>query len=247
MPYPGGKAQSGVYQKIINQIPPHERYFEIFAGGGAVLLTKRPAKMSNIAVDIDARAAASLAKKIEVAGLPGANVICGDAISFLKTTVFTPSDFVYADPPYLFETRAGGRRKIYTNEFGDVDEHRRLLIMLLNLSCRVMISGYWSSLYAEMLQSWRTVTFQVRTRGGRMADEWLWMNYPVPTELHDYRFLGENFRERERLTRIRRRWVARLERMQPKERYMLMAALEASSSSKHAINGEAEALQGLPR
>lgn len=31
--YPGGKSGAGVYQTIINQMPPHQLYVEPFAGG----------------------------------------------------------------------------------------------------------------------------------------------------------------------------------------------------------------------
>ena len=53
MSYPGGKAGAGVYQAIINQIPPHGTYIEAFAGAAAVLKRKSPAPAS-IAIDADA-------------------------------------------------------------------------------------------------------------------------------------------------------------------------------------------------
>ena len=63
------------------------------------------------------------------------------------------------------------------------------------------------------------------TRGG-LAEECLWSNFPEPTELHDYRYLGEGFRERERIKRKTTRWTARLARMPLLERRCLLAALE---------------------
>jgi len=44
--YPGGKNGAGVYQKIINLMPPHDVYIEPFLGGGAVMRLKRPADQS---------------------------------------------------------------------------------------------------------------------------------------------------------------------------------------------------------
>jgi site-specific DNA-adenine methylase len=44
--YPGGKGGAGVYQAIINQMPPHEVYIEPFLGAGSVLRTKRPAALN---------------------------------------------------------------------------------------------------------------------------------------------------------------------------------------------------------
>lgn len=51
--YPGGKNGAGVYQTIINQLPPHDTYIEPFLGSGAVLRMKKPARAS-IAIDADA-------------------------------------------------------------------------------------------------------------------------------------------------------------------------------------------------
>jgi len=89
----------------------------------------------------------------------------------------------------------------------------------------VMISGYWSSLYAEMLEEWNSISFEAMTRGGHTATEWLWFNFPQPTELHDYRYLGDNFRERERIKRKKQRWAARLERMPLLEKQALLSVL----------------------
>ena len=62
-----------------------------------------------------------------------------------------------------------------------------------------------------MLTAWRRVEKQVTLRNGIKATECLWMNYPEPVALHDYRYLGNNFRERERFKRIRnnlkKRWL----------------------------------------
>ena len=234
MSYPGGKAGSGVYQQIINQIPPHKTYIEPFLGGGAVLLHKRPAPAS-IGIDCDAAVidhwAADLAENSEAGDrVPGAIVKCEDAISFLRSYPWAGWEFVYCDPPYLFETRSGADRRIYASEFGEADQHRDLLLLLLQLPCMVAISGYWSSLYSDMLATWRTISYTTRTRGGKNVQEWLWMNYPEPAELHDYRYLGSNFRQRERLKRIRSRWLARLGRLDALERYALLSAIDEYSA-----------------
>nr|AFR43996.1 Upf31.0 major outer membrane lipoprotein [uncultured bacterium] len=52
MRYPGGKGGAGVYQTIINNIPPHDTYIETHLGGGNILERKRPAARS-IGIDID--------------------------------------------------------------------------------------------------------------------------------------------------------------------------------------------------
>ena len=52
MTYPGGKNAPGVYQTIINLMPPHAVYIEPFLGSGAILRLKRPARI-NIGIDTD--------------------------------------------------------------------------------------------------------------------------------------------------------------------------------------------------
>lgn len=52
MSYLGSKAASGVYQRIIAEIPPHDTYIETHLGGGAVMLRKPPAR-HNWGIDID--------------------------------------------------------------------------------------------------------------------------------------------------------------------------------------------------
>ena len=52
MRYPGGKGGAGVYQTIINNIPPHDTYIETHLGGGNILERKRPAARS-VGIDVD--------------------------------------------------------------------------------------------------------------------------------------------------------------------------------------------------
>ncbi len=120
----------------------------------------------------------------------------GDAVEFLRTYPFAGGELVYCDPPYMHETR--GRCDLYRYEMTDQD-HVRLLGTLRALRCFVMISGYWTQLYADMLKDWHASTFQTTNRAGQRTTEWLWCNFPEPVALHDYRYLGRNFRERERI------------------------------------------------
>lgn len=52
MTHLGSKAASGVFQKIIAEMPPHDTYIKTHLGGGAVMLRKPPARR-NWGVDID--------------------------------------------------------------------------------------------------------------------------------------------------------------------------------------------------
>ena len=275
MTYPGGKAGAGVYQRIINQIPPHSVYVEPFLGDGAVMRRIRPADRT-IGIEIDSAVAAEFAGEVpgdrdaENGGGPvGAEIHCCDGIEWLKHAFglyrlpgtaavssvgrstlpakaaengdgrrplfsaasadaaesgdrIQPVWFVYCDPPYLLSTRRSGR--IYAHELSD-DGHLDLLNVIRRLPCMVMISGYASPMYSAGLEGWRSISFEAMTRGGTTATEWLWMNYDEPAELHDYRYLGDDKRQRERITRKVRNWTDGLKRLPPLERQAIESAI----------------------
>jgi DNA adenine methylase len=73
------------------------------------------------------------------------------------------------------------------------------------------------------------------TRGGKPATEYLWMNYPEPVRLHDYRYLGRNFRERQDFKRLRERWLRRLENMPTLKRQALLSAIDETEKGQESV------------
>lgn len=218
MIYPGGKG--GVFQKLINLMPPHEIYIETHLGGGAIIRNKRPARR-NIGIEIDPEVIEMWRKtqrKIDF------ELIQGDAIDYLKSYRFTGQELVYCDPPYLRDTRKK-RASLYKYEYS-VKQHIEFLEVIKSLPCKVMISGYESALYKESLKSWHIYSFKAGCHHG-IAIEWLWMNYPPPVELHDYRYLGSNFRERERIKNRSKIWVNKFKSIPVLERQALLNTLKA--------------------
>lgn len=139
----------------------------------------------------------------------------------------------------MMATRRSQRTR-YDNEMSD-EQHRRLLdvLNLISSQCMILISGYWSKLYDAHLgrPPWHSTSYQAMTRGGRLATETLWFNFAKPAELHDYRHLGGDFRERERIHRKISRWTARLSRLPALERNAILAAIMESEG--HAPPPEA--------
>jgi hypothetical protein len=132
---------------------------------------------------------------------------------------------IYADPPYLPSTLKSPQR--YRCKFDEL-QHKELLALLIQASERgalVMLSGYLSELYSNTLNGWRRVDFDVITRGHSWATESVWMNFPAWLPLHDYRHLGADFRERERIKRKRARWRARFAKLPAAERAAMMEVL----------------------
>jgi hypothetical protein len=111
-------------------------------------------------------------------------------------------------------------------------QHIELLEVIKSIPCMVMISGYESQLYRDSLNNWHTYYFQAATHHG-MATEWIWMNYPPPVQLHDYRYLGNNFREREKIKIKSKRWATRYKSMPVLERQALLSALQSVNDEKY--------------
>jgi hypothetical protein len=76
-------------------------------------------------------------------------------------------------------------------------------------------------------QRFTRIDYQANTRRG-MVDESLWLNFPVPNTLHDYRHLGDDYRERERIKRKIARWKGKFAGMDRLERRAIIAAIEDS-------------------
>jgi DNA adenine methylase len=210
MKYPGGKGKC--FQHIINIFPPHTTYIETHLGGGAVLRNKLPASHS-IGIDRDEQLIEFWRKNY-----PGlAEYLNSDAVEFLCAYPFTGTELVYCDPPYLSSTRK--RTRVYKHDLSDSD-HYRLLDTLTRLPCFVVVSGYASAVYRSKLKSWISKTFQAKAHDG-IREECLWANYEIPEQLHDIRYYGANYRERQdfkrRMQRLRRK-ISQLSR--PEQHYL---------------------------
>ena len=224
MSYFGGKG--GSFRTLINQIPPHDVYIEPFLGGGAVMLNKEPAQI-NVGSDIDKNAIYYFLCSNN-GKIPNLRIYPDRAENLLSIQkgslcywIGNYITFVYCDPPYVLSSRKSGPR--YNHELTD-DQHKELLKLLLSLKCMVMISGYRHAIYDDALSSWRRIDYKANTRRG-LVDESAWMNYPEPTELHDYRYLGNTYREREKFNRRTRRWVDQLNSMPILLRKKIIAAI----------------------
>lgn len=289
--YPGGKDGAGVWQRAVNQIPPHDVLISAFAGDCAVSRHIRPAA-ATILIDRDA----GILRRWETRRRPNTKLICADALQWLRFAFFLqdgepksagaaapgtvvdsrgasslkipawepggdaffrglvpdrrlalradhtdavyslvgsesqPTVFVYCDPPYLPSTRS--KASIYRHEM-TAEDHAGLLDVVLRLPCHILIHGYPSAMYSAALWNWRTFRFRAMSRGG-LRTEQVWMNYADPAELHDYRYVGENKRQRERIRRRCRNWSASLARAGAHERGAILQALDETVRRRKA-------------
>lgn len=88
-----------------------------------------------------------------------------------------PEVLIYADPPYVLSTRS---KRMYAHEFTDTD-HAMLIGNLKKHSGPVLLSGYDSDLYNDLLGDWHKETFEAIAETGSKRTEVLWIN-PVAAE-----------------------------------------------------------------
>lgn len=226
MGYLGSKAASGAYQKIISLMPVHDTYVETHLGGGAIMLRKPPAAL-NIGFDIDGITIEAFCQ-----GNPDfldrladdLMISVSDAVTELNRMAFGDMGrvLIYADPPYLAETRTSNAK--YRNEYTRED-HVQLLQCLRRVPAYVMLSGYPSTLYDDWLPDWYATEFQVMSRGG-VRTEKLWMNFnPAEVPVFSAAFAGENYEDRRRIKRKAARWKEKFKLLAPGERLAVLAAL----------------------
>ncbi|WP_037301694.1 hypothetical protein [Runella limosa] len=223
--YFGGKGGSGVCQAIINQIPPHETYGELFLGNGSIFRAK---KLANNSILIDASAIViekwrnHLPKQAE----SQVQLINGNAIEILeeqREALDCSASFLYLDPPYPFFVRKSSE-EVYEFELTD-EQHIHLLGVISSYkNANVMISSYPNEMYDETLSQWRKVDFVGQTRHGKVVER-IYMNYQEPTELHDYQYVGKDFRDRWRIEKKIRGMIKKLEKLPEIERNAHLEAI----------------------
>jgi hypothetical protein len=149
-------------------------------------------------------------------------LVHGCAHRFLVEYEYRGRELIYSDPPYLHRTRSGARR--YRFEYEERD-HVALLELLRRVPCRVMVSGYPSALYEELLTGWGSVELQVMNQAG-VRTEKVWLNFAVD-RVHWASYAGKNFTDRQRIKRKAANWGRRYEELPRAERVAVLGAMMA--------------------
>jgi DNA adenine methylase len=123
------------------------------------------------------------------ARLRNVSLECMDALELIEGYGRHPETLVYADPPYLGSLRSLNKGRCrgpdYPHELRTDDEHRDLLEALLGCRSAVVLSGYASPLYDDMLGAWSRREIATQTGNGgtdRLRSEVLWSNRPFSQE-----------------------------------------------------------------
>lgn len=214
--YPGGKGQGGTLRRIINMMPPHDYYVEPFLGSGRILRAKRPAARASFAFEVDP----IMIEAWQRVKFPGLVLRSGDGIAgardciteLLRSGADPSRIVVYFDPPYMMRTRRSQRR-VYHREWTDA-EHAQFRAWIKMLPVRAIVSHLPCPEYAADLAGWHTFTFNNKIRTGIQIEQ-VWSNYTPGAELHEYTYVGDNFRERERIKRQVGIIARRFDRLSP--------------------------------
>lgn len=111
--------------------------------------------------------------------LQGVQIESVDALGIIEK--YNRSDcLIYADPPYLLETRT---KRHYANEM-TMEEHEHLLQSLNDHSGFVMLSGYESDMYNDLLSGWTKTTKMATTDAANKRKEVLWLNPRIAESGH---------------------------------------------------------------
>lgn len=214
--YNGGKNGNGTYQNIINHIPKHDIYVEPFFGNGGIYHNLKRPRLSVI-------------NDINPGIIDGLNYgSCTKILNMDYQEVIYKYDYIvqgvffYLDPPYLMETRKSQKR-LYQFEFTESD-HVQFLTMANTVKSNCMISHYPCKMYDDALKGWYTFDFESMTRAG-LRTERIYMNYPPPTILQDFRYLGTDFTDRQRIKRKIERQLKKLEALPILERTGILSAV----------------------
>lgn len=238
----GTKGGSGVWQRIISEMPEHDVFIEAFWGRGTISKKKRPANLT-VGVDLDPDAISDgmrsqammfqcdsldwLTGYFGLAACPASSdPMSHDLAASAGAATFggfnSRNHLVYLDPPYMgFEDYYKFRA-----------DHSQVIDVFLALPCPAMLSGYESEYYADRLSDCRSIQIETVNRAGKRCTEWLWMNFPKPRRYHDTRFAGRGRRERERIRRRVKKWREGLERMPLLERQAVLEACAATMSGE---------------
>jgi DNA adenine methylase len=100
------------------------------------------------------------------------------ALEVIKT-FNTKNVLVYADPPYLHDTRHS--KNVYANEM-TIDDHIELSRVLNTFAGKVVLSGYPSPLYTRLYQNWncekkKVANHSSQARAKEVKTEMIWKNF----------------------------------------------------------------------
>ena len=217
--YFGGKAAHGAYQNIINQIPRCKVFVDAMVGNGGVV---RNLKLPNKTIlnDIDSFVIDAFVH----VGQPQSNIVLEniDYRTLIKKYDSDEDIVFYFDPPYLISSRSS-KKKVYRYDWKEND-HLDFLRIIKNMCSYVLVSHYPCDLYDNALSGWRKHDFTVQSRGGKKQER-IYMNFDEPEILQDFRYVGKDYTDRQRIKRKIERQLEKLRSLEGAERVAILSSV----------------------
>lgn len=115
------------------------------------------------------------------ARLKAVSLECRPALEVIDLYGAFDRALLYVDPPYVGTVR--GSTNAYRHEMRDEESHREMVAALRRCTAAVVLSGYRSPLYDEILDGWHRTEIAAFTGQGSVKGprtEVLWSNRPFP-------------------------------------------------------------------
>lgn len=111
--------------------------------------------------------------------LRGVQIECMPAVEAMRRFNYK-NVLVYLDPPYMANVRD---RKQYRHEMYEEESHAELLSTAVHHKGPLLISGYDTDLYNEMLKGWHKEEKTCYTQACTKRQEILWMNFEPQAQM----------------------------------------------------------------
>lgn len=203
---------NGVWQRTINEIPPQDTLMIPCLGHSRVLQNIRQTGLT-YGVDTDC----AIINQWQNTKLDRTiKFVQADAVDFLSEFPWDKSKryVVLIDPPHHYEWQG---EKGYATF--DHREFAQLITALKSVYPNIsfILYHYNQDWYDNQLPGWRKVTFRLKH-----WEHTLYCSDSIEDgKLHDYSFVGDNWRERDELKKMFPRWRHQFIDMMPQERDML--------------------------
>lgn len=216
--YPGQKKIAGVYQAIINEIPPYKTFIEGFAGSAQISRLLLSSGGTYVLNDLDGSGTDDF--DCSGQGVKRFSFDINDLLFLCR--VFNTDAFLFLDPPYLHSTRPSNT-KLYKFEMS-VLQHKKFLLSVRSYSGKCLIIHPKCDLYDNELKGWRTRTIKIRYHG-KTSIETLYMNYDKPSTLQLDSYLGDQCWDRQRIKRKSDSLIAKMSALPSLERQYVLSRL----------------------
>lgn len=207
-----GRNSSGVSQFLINHVPPVKCMVSLFLGNGLLLDQIK---------SCETMVAFAAGKNLELNN-DSIKVFASDYTKNLDwiNPVKFGKTLVFINPPAL---EINKQPKLINTDFTSQTEHETLLQKGVKFPTYVMVLATSNNQYdGILLKAGFTKIYLFNQSIENPKTDCIYINYPVPEQLHDYSFVGQNYRDRDNNKKFIKRTIKQLAEMSPLRRNLII-------------------------